>query len=84
MSHYPRGSRAKNAVLLMIKRLIEDPAYPKDFQRELDLSRGIFTRTWEMSFKVAENENSRVGSKPSAHVKPDETLSLSRASLPPF
>jgi DNA-binding transcriptional ArsR family regulator len=40
MSHYPRGSRAKNAVLLMIKRLIEDPAYPKDFQRELDLSRG--------------------------------------------
>jgi hypothetical protein len=44
----------------------------------------IFTRTWEMSFTVAENENSRVGSKPSAHVEPDETLSLSRASLPPF
>ena len=34
-----RKKRAKNAVLLMIKRLIEGPGYPRDFQRELSLSR---------------------------------------------
>lgn len=41
-------------------------------------------KIWELTFRATENENFRVGSKPSAHVKPVETLSLSRASLPPF
>jgi len=38
-------------------------------------------RMGELSLTVAEDENPRVGSKPSAHVKPDEALFLSRAFL---
>jgi len=41
-------------------------------------------KIWELTFTAAENENSRVGSKPLAHVKPVETLFLSRAFLQPF
>ena len=41
-------------------------------------------RRGELSLTVVEDENPRVGSKPLAHVKPDEALFLSRAFLQPF
>jgi len=44
LSKYDRGKmgkkRAKDAIILIIKRLREGPAYPRDLQRELGFSRG--------------------------------------------
>ena len=55
-----------------------------DCFQALSLTKCTYLRMWELTFMAVENENPRVESKPLAHVKPDEALSLSPAFLQPF